>query len=166
MLSCRHGLIVLLVAILALGMSRAYAQQMVSIAAEEVNFRSGPGTRYPAEWVLGRGFPLKIVGRRGDWLEVRDFENDKGWVLRKLTSSTAYHIVKVKIAQLAQPADDNQSRRRQIRLWRYAEDARTPGRLGEGPARGPARVDLAETAVGLVGESVPGVSRGWPLRPR
>ena len=65
MLSCRHGLIVLLVAIFALGTSRAYAQQMVSIAAEEVNFRSGPGTRYPAEWVLGRGFPLKIVGRRG-----------------------------------------------------------------------------------------------------
>lgn len=100
MFSCRHGLIVLLAGILALGMSRAYAQQMVSIAAEEVNFRSGPGTRHSADWVLGRGFPLKVVGRRGDWLEVRDFENDKGWVLRRLTDSTPYHIVKVKIANM------------------------------------------------------------------
>jgi len=127
MLSCRHGLIVLLVAILALGMSRAYAQQMVSIAAEEVNFRSGPGTRYPAEWVLGRGFPLKIVGRRGDWLEVRDFENDKGWVLRKLTSSTAYHIVKVKIANLrSQPTTTS----RVVGKFAYGDTLKTLERRG------------------------------------
>jgi hypothetical protein len=49
---------------------------------------------------LSRGFPLKVVGRRGDWLQVQDFENDKGWILRTLTSSTPYHIVKVKTANV------------------------------------------------------------------
>ena len=43
---------------------------------------------------------MKVVGRRGSWLEVRDFENDKGWILRRLTSSTPYHIVKVKVANM------------------------------------------------------------------
>jgi len=105
MLFARYFLIVLLAGALALGMPQASAQQMVSVAGEEVNLRSGPGTRYSAEWVLSRGFPLKVVGQRGDWLQVQDFENDKGWILRTLTSSTPYHIVKVKTANVrSQPS--------------------------------------------------------------
>jgi SH3-like domain-containing protein len=100
MLFVRYFLIALAAGTFALDMPQAVAQQMVSVSREEVNLRSGPGTRYPAEWVLSRGFPLKVVGRRGDWLQVLDFENDKGWILRTLTSGTAYHIVKVKTANL------------------------------------------------------------------
>lgn len=100
MLFARYLLIVLLMGALAVDMPRASAQQMVSVAREEVNLRSGPGTRYSAEWVLSRGFPLKVVGKRGDWLQVQDFENDKGWILRTLTSTTPYHIVKVKTANV------------------------------------------------------------------
>ena len=95
---CR--LIGLLAALFALAVPHAVAQQMVSVSGEEVNLRSGPGTQHPADWILGRGYPLKVVGRRGSWLEVRDFENDKGWILRRLTSSTPYHIVKVKVANM------------------------------------------------------------------
>ena len=100
MLFARYFLIVLVAGTVALDMPQAVAQQMVSVSREEVNLRSGPGTRYSAEWVLSRGFPMKVVGRRGDWLQVQDFENDKGWILRTLTSNTAYHIVKVKTANL------------------------------------------------------------------
>lgn len=100
MLVARILLSVLLAGTLAVDMPQASAQQMVSVAREEVNLRSGPGTRYSAEWVLSRGFPLKVVGRRGDWLQVLDFENDKGWILRALTGSTPYHIVKVKTANV------------------------------------------------------------------
>ena len=100
MFFARYFLIAFLAGMLALDMSTASAQQMVSVAREEVNLRSGPGTRYSAEWVLGRGFPLKVVGRRGDWLQVEDFENDKGWILRQLTGATPYHIVKVKTANV------------------------------------------------------------------
>lgn len=96
----RYFPMILLAGTLALDLPRASAQQMVSVAREEVNLRSGPGTNYSAEWVLGMGFPLKVVGRRGDWLQVQDFENDKGWILRQLTSSTPYHIVKAKIANM------------------------------------------------------------------
>jgi SH3-like domain-containing protein len=90
----------LLAALFALAVPHAVAQQMVSVSGVVVTLRSGPGTQHPADWILGRGYPLKVVGRRGSWLEVRDFENDKGWILRRLTSSTPYHVVKVKVANM------------------------------------------------------------------
>lgn len=95
---CRS--ILFLSVVLVLAVPPVFAQQMVSVSDDEVNLRSGPGTRHPAEWILDLGYPLRIVGRRGDWLEVRDFENDKGWIHRPLTSSTPYHIVKVKVANM------------------------------------------------------------------
>lgn len=74
--------------------------QMVSIAREEVNMRSGPGTRYPVIWELGRGFPLKIIERKGKWIRVKDFEGDTGWVFRKLTDKTPNVVVKKKIVNI------------------------------------------------------------------
>ena len=95
-----------LVALIALA-SPSMAQRMVSIAStKEVNMRSGPGTRYGADWTLGHGYPLKVIGRQGKWLKVSDFENDKGWVYGPLTGSTPMHIVKVKVANMrSQPTE-------------------------------------------------------------
>ena len=78
----------------------AYAQEMVSVSGNEVNLRSGPGTKYPPDWILDRGYPLRILRNQGAWLKVIDFENDTGWIHRSLTSSTPYHIVKVKGANM------------------------------------------------------------------
>jgi len=99
-----------------------FAHEMVSVSGEDVKLRSGPGTQHPADWILGRGFPLKVVGQRGDWLEVRDFENDKGWIYRQLTSSTPYHIVKVKVANMqSQPTTSS----RIIGKFAYGDTLRT-----------------------------------------
>ena len=89
-----------LLAFLPLLGSQVIAQQMVSVSGKEVNLRSGPGTQHPADWILGRGYPLKVVGSQGKWLKVSDFEKDQGWIYQPLTSSTPYHIVKVKVANL------------------------------------------------------------------
>lgn len=80
--------------------SQALAQRMVSVSGKEVNLRSGPGTQHPADWTLSQGYPLKVIGNQGDWLEVRDFENDSGWIYRPLISNTPHHVVKVKAANL------------------------------------------------------------------
>jgi SH3-like domain-containing protein len=79
---------------------QAVAQQMVSVSSMEVNMRSGPGTEHPADWRLDRGYPLKVIGSKGSWLKVIDFENDKGWIHRPLTSRTPYHVVKAKVANM------------------------------------------------------------------
>jgi SH3-like domain-containing protein len=90
----------LLPVLLLLAASQATAQRMVSVAREEVNMRSGAGTQHPANWTLGRGYPLKVIGSRGSWLKVTDFENDTGWVHRPLTNRTPHYVVNVKIANL------------------------------------------------------------------
>ncbi|OGQ99094.1 MAG: peptide-binding protein [Deltaproteobacteria bacterium RIFOXYD12_FULL_55_16] len=82
------GLVFLLVFI-----SAAHAE-MVSISRTRAQMRSGPGGKYPIKWELGVGYPLKVVSRQGDWLKVIDYENDGGWVNKKLVTKTPYGIVK------------------------------------------------------------------------
>lgn len=85
---------------LLLGTGSAMAQSMVSVKGSTLNMREGPGTRHPVLWSLSRGYPLQVVKRQGDWLQVKDFEGDGGWVARSLTSSAPHHVVKVPTANL------------------------------------------------------------------
>jgi SH3-like domain-containing protein len=79
----------------------ALAQRMVSVDRPEINMRDGPGTQHTALWSLVRGYPLEVLGRKGDWYRVRDFERDTGWVYRPLTSTKKpHHIVKSKVANV------------------------------------------------------------------
>lgn len=85
---------------LAFATPGAGAQSMVSIQGASVNMRSGPGLKAPVQWTLSKGYPLRVTARRGDWLQVTDFEGDRGWVSRRLTGSTPHHVVKVPQANL------------------------------------------------------------------
>ncbi|HKU95426.1 MAG TPA: SH3 domain-containing protein [Vineibacter sp.] len=96
----RIGLAGLAITATLLAHAPVIARQMVSVARNEVNMRAGPGTRHEAQWIITRGYPLMIVDRKAGWLKVRDFENDVGWVLKSLTGSIPYHIVKVRAANL------------------------------------------------------------------
>lgn len=68
--------------------------QMVSVSRPKVNMRSGPGEKYAILWELGQGYPLQVVSKKGNWLKVTDFENDTGWIYKKLVSNKAHLIVK------------------------------------------------------------------------
>jgi uncharacterized protein YraI len=81
-------------------LTSAFAAEMVSIKGSIVNMRSGPSTRTEALWELKKGYPLKVLKRKGSWIQVQDFENDRGWVSRKLTSKTPYHVVKSNTANI------------------------------------------------------------------
>ncbi len=70
---------------------------MVSIAADKVNLRAGPGKHYPVLWELGAGYPLRVLGRRGNWLKVKDFEGDVGWVYKTLTNRRPHLVVKKRL---------------------------------------------------------------------
>ncbi|MFT3720371.1 SH3 domain-containing protein [Pseudorhodoferax sp.] len=95
-------LIPLLVAALALPAGAAWAQQYVGVAAREANMRAGPGERHAVQWSLSRGYPLQVIGRRGEWLQVRDFEGDTGWVHRSLTGKPSHEVVRAQTAHLRQ----------------------------------------------------------------
>lgn len=87
-------------ACLLLTAAAAKAQQRVSVDRPTVNLRAGPGTQHDIVWELGRGYPLEVIGRRGDWLHVKDFENDRGWIHRPLTGRTPHHVVQARVANI------------------------------------------------------------------
>lgn len=72
----------------------AQATEMVSVDRPVINMRAGPGTSHAATWRLNRGYPLIVTARKGGWLQVRDFENDTGWVLGSLTAKKPHFVVK------------------------------------------------------------------------
>ena len=74
---------------------QAAGMTMVSVSGEKVNLRKGPSTSDPIIWELGKGFPLKVVGSKGRWYKVSDFENDVGWIYKNLVSRKPHLIVKV-----------------------------------------------------------------------
>ncbi|HFQ90758.1 MAG TPA: peptide-binding protein [Desulfobulbus sp.] len=69
--------------------------EMVAVANDNVNLRSGPGTRYKVTWKLGSGFPLKVLKRKGEWLRVKDFEGTIGWINAKVVNRVPHMIVRV-----------------------------------------------------------------------
>ena len=69
--------------------------RMVSVTGDDVNLRSGPGTKYSVKWKYGSGLPLRVLQQKGDWIKVEDFENDTGWIHKSLLSSAGHMVVKV-----------------------------------------------------------------------
>lgn len=55
--------------------------RFVTLRAAEVNLRSGPGTRYPIDWVYRRaGMPVEIIDEFDTWRRIRDWQGTEGWV--------------------------------------------------------------------------------------
>jgi SH3-like domain-containing protein len=55
--------------------------RFASLRSDDVNLRSGPGTRYPIDWVYKRRELPVVIEREFDmWRLVRDPDGIKGWV--------------------------------------------------------------------------------------
>jgi SH3-like domain-containing protein len=68
--------------------------EMVAVAGEDINMRSGPGTKNEVLWKMGTGFPLEVMKRSGDWIQVRDFEGSVGWVQKNTVNKKPHLVVK------------------------------------------------------------------------
>lgn len=63
----------------------------VSLAADKVNLRSGPGVRYPVAWVFEkRNLPVLVTAEFDYWRKVRDQDGAEGWVHKSLLSGRRY----------------------------------------------------------------------------
>ncbi|MBT3629363.1 MAG: hypothetical protein HOF33_09070 [Rhodospirillaceae bacterium] len=61
--------------------------RFVTLKSSEVNLRTGPGTRYPIDWVYQRrALPVEITAEFDNWRRVRDSEGVVGWIHRSLLS--------------------------------------------------------------------------------
>ena len=68
--------------------------RFVSLRADEVNMRTGPGRRYPVEWVYRRqGLPVEIIAEFDTWRRVRDWQGIDGWMHSSMLSGKRYVVV-------------------------------------------------------------------------
>jgi SH3-like domain-containing protein len=62
--------------------------RFVSLKADQVNVRKGPGWDHGVSWVFRRaGLPVEVISEFDVWRRIRDSEGAEGWVLGSLLSS-------------------------------------------------------------------------------
>jgi SH3-like domain-containing protein len=95
------------------GSSFAHAQsglpipRFVSFKSEEVNVRTGPGTRYPVKWVYkSGGLPMEVVEEFEQWRKVKDVDGESGWVHQSMLSGKRRVMVNDDQAVLLRQARD------------------------------------------------------------
>lgn len=83
--------------------------RFVSLHADKVNLRTGPGQQYPIEWVLTKkGMPVEIVAQFEHWRRIETWDGTKGWVQEHMVTGKRTVIVNVgavrPVYQRADPA--------------------------------------------------------------
>jgi SH3-like domain-containing protein len=56
----------------------------VVIKKDQCNIRSGPGADYPTLFRGDKGIPFKVLGKKGDWLQIKHADGDRGWIHKAL----------------------------------------------------------------------------------
>jgi SH3-like domain-containing protein len=68
--------------------------RFVSLRQDEVNLRTGPGERYPIDWVLvKKGLPVEILQEFEAWRKIRDSQGSEGWVHQRMVSGVRTVII-------------------------------------------------------------------------
>ena len=75
--------------------------RFASLRSDEVNVRTGPGPRYPIDWVFKRkGMPVEIVAEYENWRKIRDWQGASGWVHQSLLTGKRSFIIAAKPTSL------------------------------------------------------------------
>jgi SH3-like domain-containing protein len=75
--------------------------RFASLRSDEVNVRTGPGQRYPVDWVFKRKtMPVEIVAEYENWRKIRDWQGVSGWVHQSLLTGKRSFIIPSKPASL------------------------------------------------------------------
>ena len=65
-----------------------------SLRANKVYLRTGPGSRYPVDWIyVMQGMPIEITAEFENWRKVRDWQGTEGWVHRSMLSGKRTAVV-------------------------------------------------------------------------
>jgi SH3-like domain-containing protein len=68
--------------------------RFVSLHADRVNLRTGPGRQYPIEWVLTKkGMPVEIIAQFEQWRRVREWDGTVGWVQERMVTGKRTVVV-------------------------------------------------------------------------
>jgi SH3-like domain-containing protein len=63
--------------------------RFVTLKSDETNARTGPGTRYPIQWVYRKaGMPVEVIEEYDLWRKIRDADGGAGWVHKTMILGT------------------------------------------------------------------------------
>ncbi|MFC3675748.1 SH3 domain-containing protein [Ferrovibrio xuzhouensis] len=81
--------------------------RFVSLAADKVNARTGPGARYPIAWQYQRRhLPVEVIAEYEYWRRIRDHDGTEAWVHKNLTSGRRYGLVTGHVQPLYDKPDE------------------------------------------------------------
>ena len=61
--------------------------RFVSLRSNHINARSGPGARYPIEWVyMQNSAPVEIIAECDLWRKIKDWQGSESWVHKSMLS--------------------------------------------------------------------------------
>ena len=90
---------------LAAGTTGLPLPRFVSLRKDEVNVRTGPGIRYPVDWVFTyRHMPVEIVAEFESWRKIRDWQGTVGWVHASMLSGRRWVMVRDSVQPLHRAA--------------------------------------------------------------
>jgi SH3-like domain-containing protein len=68
--------------------------RFVSLRSDEVNVRTGPGVRYPVDWVfVKKTMPVEVLAEVDTWRKIRSLDGTEGWVHQSMLTGRRTAIV-------------------------------------------------------------------------
>ena len=68
--------------------------RFVSLHSDKVNLRTGPGRRYPIQWVLTRrDMPVEIIAQFENWRRIREWDGTTGWVQQHMVAGKRFVVI-------------------------------------------------------------------------
>jgi len=79
-----------------------------SLKKKEVNWRTGPGEKYPIQWVYQeQGYPVKVLDTYDIWRQVQEADGTIGWVHKKMLSDKRTVLVRQEDNLIKKPQKDS-----------------------------------------------------------
>src|SRR5258708_26437841 len=80
--------------------------RFVSLRSDEVNVRTGPGVRYPIDWVFQRKtMPVEVLAEVETWRKIRTIDGTEGWVHQSMLTGRRTAIVLGEVRTLRKKND-------------------------------------------------------------
>ena len=80
--------------------------RFAALRSDEVNVRTGPGVRYPIDWVFTRKtLPVQITAEVDTWRKIRAVDGTEGWVHQSMLTGRRTALITGAIRTLHQTND-------------------------------------------------------------
>lgn len=87
-----------------LALADTETDRFASLKKTEVNWRTGPGERFPIVWVYQeKGYPVKVLDEYDNWRQVREADGSIGWVHKKMLSDLRTALIQEEGSLTAKP---------------------------------------------------------------